>query len=79
MKNLKLILPVFIFSSVSFTVFAQPITSPQIDAFVEKSMKTFDVPGIAVAIVKDGKIIHEKGYGVTLGLTKRTKTCVKDF
>jgi CubicO group peptidase (beta-lactamase class C family) len=27
-------------------------------------MKTFDVPGIAVAIVKDGKVIHEKGYGV---------------
>lgn len=27
-------------------------------------MKTFDFPGIAIAIVKDGKIIHAKGYGV---------------
>lgn len=27
-------------------------------------MKTFDVPGIAVAIVKDDKVIHSKGYGV---------------
>jgi CubicO group peptidase (beta-lactamase class C family) len=27
-------------------------------------MKTFDVPGIAVAIVKENKVIHSKGYGV---------------
>lgn len=27
-------------------------------------MKTFDVPGMAVAIVKDGKVIAAKGYGV---------------
>jgi hypothetical protein len=25
---------------------------------VELTLKTFDVPGIAVAVVKDGKIIH---------------------
>ena len=27
-------------------------------------MKTFDVPGMAVAVVKDGKILVAKGYGV---------------
>ncbi len=27
-------------------------------------MKTFDVPGMAIAIVKDGKILVAKGYGV---------------
>lgn len=43
---------------------AQPITSKQIDSVVEKTLKTFDVPGIAVAVVKDGKVMHEKGYGV---------------
>ena len=26
--------------------------------------KQFDVPGVAVAIVKDGKIVLERGYGV---------------
>ncbi|GAB3902496.1 serine hydrolase [Larkinella knui] len=40
------------------------MTSPQIDQLVEKTLKTFEVPGIAVAIVKDGKVIHAKGYGV---------------
>lgn len=43
---------------------AQVITSSQIDSLVNLTLKTFDVPGIAVAIVKDGKVIHAKGYGV---------------
>ena len=46
------------------TLQAQPITSRQIDSLVEKVLTTFDVPGIAVAVVKDGKVIHAKGYGV---------------
>jgi len=37
---------------------------PDLDAYVAASMKTFNVPGMAVAIVKDGKIIVAKGYGV---------------
>lgn len=43
---------------------AQTITSSEIDILVEKTMKEFNVAGVAVAVVKDGKIIHEKGYGV---------------
>ena len=43
---------------------AQVITSSQIDSVAELTLKTFDVPGIAVAVVKDGKVIHAKGYGV---------------
>src|SRR5690242_3400305 len=65
MKTIRLFSLLFIFSIVSGHLFAQPLNSDQIDALVERSMKTFDVPGIAVAVVKDGKIIHEKGYGVT--------------
>ena len=39
-------------------------TPTDLDAYVASSMKTFDVPGMAVAIVKDGKILVAKGYGV---------------
>lgn len=46
------------------SVQAQTITSPEIDKLVERSMATFQVPGIAVAVVKDGKVVHMKGYGV---------------
>ncbi|NDC78088.1 MAG: serine hydrolase, partial [Chitinophagia bacterium] len=34
--------------------FAQPLTSTQIDSLVERSRRTFQVPGIAVGVVKDG-------------------------
>lgn len=41
-----------------------------IDSLVEKVRTTFDVPGIAVAIIKDDKVIHAKGYGVRSLATK---------
>jgi CubicO group peptidase (beta-lactamase class C family) len=42
------------------------------DAYVEKVIKTFDVPGVAVAIVKDGRVVLARGYGVrTLGKPDR--------
>lgn len=43
---------------------AQVLTSAQIDSVVDKTLKTFNVPGISVAVIKDGKVIHAKGYGV---------------
>lgn len=48
----------------AFHSYAQ-ISSGQIDSITTKGLKIFDVPGIAVAIVKDGKVIHSKGYGVS--------------
>ncbi|MBZ5585319.1 MAG: serine hydrolase [Acidobacteriia bacterium] len=35
-----------------------------LDAAVERARQQFDVPGIAVAIVKDGAVAAAKGYGV---------------
>src|SRR5580692_8224290 len=43
---------------------AQDAPPADLDSYVANSMKTFDVPGMAVAIVKDGKVIVAKGYGV---------------
>lgn len=45
-------------------VFAQSGPPADLDAYVARTMKTFEVPGIAVAIVKDGKVVVAKGYGV---------------
>lgn len=53
----------FFLSFISFAN-SQVITAAQIDALVQRTLTTFDVPGIAVAVVKDGKVIHAKGYGV---------------
>jgi CubicO group peptidase (beta-lactamase class C family) len=43
---------------------ARPAALADFDAYVDATRKQFDVPGIAVAIVKDGKIVLEMGSGV---------------
>jgi CubicO group peptidase (beta-lactamase class C family) len=43
---------------------SKPISSSQIDSLTELVLKTFNVPGIAIGVVKDGKLIHAKGYGI---------------
>ncbi len=55
---------------ITSAIFAQGISSHDIDDLVEKTMKSFNVPGIAVAVVKDDKIVHMKGYGVSSIITK---------
>lgn len=60
----KIFLAFLIVSSSIFSSKAQTISSAEIDALVERTLKTFDVPGIAVAVIKDDKVIHAKGYGV---------------
>jgi len=37
---------------------------PDVDSWVARAMKTFEVPGIALAIVKDGAVVVSRGYGV---------------
>ncbi len=64
-KQLHYILFSFLFLlSPIAQIVAQPLSSKQVDELVEKTLKAFDVPGIAVGIIKDGKLIHAKGYGV---------------
>jgi len=56
---------------------AQTIESKvkEFDAYVEKSRNSFQVPGLAVTVVKDGKVILKKGYGVQqLGTSKVVDT-----
>ena len=46
---------------------ASPALPPQLQdfgAYVDGARKQFDVPGIAVAIVKDGQVVMEQGFGV---------------
>src|SRR5207302_208371 len=43
---------------------AQNAPPADLDAYVARVLKTFEVPGLSVAIVKDGKVVMAKGYGV---------------
>ena len=61
----------------SLSLFAQNL-STQIQAFdtyAEKAMQSWQMPGMAVAVVKDGQILFKKAYGVRqLGTTNMVNT-----
>lgn len=41
-----------------------PATQPDFDALATRTLRTFEVPGLALAVVKDGAAVVTKGYGV---------------
>ncbi|MCU1289529.1 MAG: serine hydrolase [Acidobacteria bacterium] len=63
---LLLVFPVFVFSQ----TLGEKLK--EIDAYAEKARGDWNIPGMAIAIVKDDKIVFAKGYGVReLGKTDR--------
>jgi len=64
----KLIVFIFVLHFAVAVVFSQQSTpsfiKDSIDAYVEKALKEWKIPGISVCVVKDGKIELMKGYGV---------------
>ena len=44
---------------------SQPgLTSNEIDRLAASAMSEFQVPGVAIGVVKDGQVVHAAGYGV---------------
>ncbi|WP_102272851.1 serine hydrolase domain-containing protein [Cytobacillus massiliigabonensis] len=67
-KKLSTIFLMFIFLmhtvSLHLTVHAEEsLDTDDIDEFVTKYIKRNGLPGAAVVVVKDGKLVYEKGYG----------------
>lgn len=54
----------------SVLVFGQ-IEENKLDQLISETMKTFDVPGMSVGILKDGKVVYSKGHGVASITTKK--------
>lgn len=52
------------FFVLSVSVSAQEISENKVDQTVQNALKTFNVPGISVGIIHDGKVILAKGYGL---------------
>ena len=65
MKLNKLFLALICGPILSFNLLAQPaFISDSLDQYVKREMQRWQVPGLAIAIVKDGKVVVTKGYGV---------------
>ena len=43
---------------------AQPAPLTGLDHYIEASMKAWKVPGLAVAVVREGTVVLARGYGV---------------
>lgn len=54
----------FIFLFLSVSLFSQEIAEQKVDQLVQNTLKEFNVPGIAVGIVHNGKVVLAKGYGI---------------
>lgn len=59
-----------IFVLFSLLSFAQ-IEEKKLDELIQNTLKTFDVPGMSVGIIKDGKTVYSKGFGVASLTTKQ--------
>ena len=61
--NLAILSLLFSVGSVQI-VLAQQAPFQAFDDYVNKAMKDWEVPGMAIAVVKDDKIVYAKGYGI---------------
>lgn len=62
----------------ALTAHAQSIVPADVDAYVTKVVREMNVPGIAVAVVKDDKVVFAKAYGVKeLGKSEPVTTDTK--
>jgi CubicO group peptidase (beta-lactamase class C family) len=54
----------FLISLAIISVDAQPsFIKDSLDSYIKKGMTDWQIPGLAIAIVKDGKVVVSKGYG----------------
>ena len=60
----------FVFFCLYFLSFSQ-IEEKKLDELIQNTIKTFDVPGMSVGIIKDGKTVYSKGFGIRSMNTKQ--------
>ena len=61
----KLLLLIFL-AAAQLTAMAQApsFISDSLDSYITKGLKDWDIPGLSIVVVKDGKVVLMKGYGV---------------
>jgi CubicO group peptidase (beta-lactamase class C family) len=64
MKKIALLILFNVFTGM-FCLAQQPsFITNDLDAYINKGLKDWNLPGLAIAIIKDGKVVVMKGYGV---------------
>ncbi|NNE68130.1 MAG: serine hydrolase [Pyrinomonadaceae bacterium] len=63
-RTIATLLALLVFSAAVFAQTSLDAKLAEIDAYAQKAHVDWNVPGMAVAIVKDGKVVFAKGYGI---------------
>jgi len=69
--NRKFMKKVFILSLLLFVCrfsYAQALDDSAIDNLVDRTMKAFEVPGISVGVIKDGKVYDARAVAAEIGV-----------
>ncbi|HJW32146.1 MAG TPA: serine hydrolase [Holophagaceae bacterium] len=75
MRNLLLAFALLTATAPNLRAQGAPDLAPTLDAFIAQGMKAWRIPGLSVVVVKDGKVLYEKGFGVReLGKPGRVDT-----
>lgn len=62
MKRVKYSLPLLLLLSI--TCFAQDGITTKVDDYIRAEMKAQQIPGVSLAVIKNGEIVLAKGYGL---------------
>jgi CubicO group peptidase (beta-lactamase class C family) len=64
MRRRQFLVSTVLCAAAAVVLSAAPAPPPDLDQWVARAMRTFEVPGIGLAIVKDDAVVVAKGYGV---------------
>ena len=62
MKTIKTLFTLAVIVLVQFTAIAQK-DQEKYDEYIQKAVNDFELPGLAISIVKDGQVQFQKAYG----------------
>ena len=70
---MRKLLPLLMLVTISQYIFGQTpaFITDSLDSYIRQGMKDWNVPGLAIVIVKDGQVAFMKGYGVADTATRQ--------
>ena len=64
MRRLRIVYLIIVLFVLPLATVAQGAPLTGLDAYIDKALKDWEVPGLALAIVRGDSVVHVKGYGV---------------
>src|SRR4051812_42673116 len=60
----NVVLALVFFPAAAFCDDLQPSTAAKVDEYVRSQMERLHIPGLSLAVVKDGHIVYQNAYGL---------------